>query len=77
MVGTDVPHASLIGIRGGTTKWELGTETDVHCCCGRPSQFEPCLSLSGHEPFCSGVGLGVSTFWLPQPKPPKFQGEYL
>ena len=25
------------------------------------------------QPFCSGVGLGASTFWLPQPKPPKFQ----
>ena len=22
------------------------------------------------QPFCSGVGLGASTFWLPQPNPP-------
>ena len=67
MVGTDVPHASLIGIRGGTTKWELGTETNVHCCRGRPSQFEPCLAI----PLgIWGVGLGEPNVEVPNPKLP-------
>ena len=67
MVGTDVPHASLIGIRGGTTKWELGTETNVHCCRGRPSQFEPCLAI----PLgIWGVGLGEPKRRGTQPQTP-------
>ena len=29
------------------------------------------------QPFCSGVGLGASTFWLPQPNPPNSKWDCL